>query len=261
MLAYRFGKDSYQDQIRRKDERDLHTMTLSIGSINSIGFVVGVFIIAIGCWWLRSQIQSNPEPFWLSLTFFAFAGQFIRFAEATFRVIATQKTFPGYGRMFFLVALGIVFVLVQAVVMAGHVQMTKRHYTSLLDPHLSSDTLRSLWTEVLLRVTNVDLHPGGYQWLRKMFPANEEPKERSRKLAFAVLSREGVISDGAAGKSLEESETTLLERTRTSDKPITIEALIVPDTRGRTVYWWSYVLLCILSWVAFLVAMTISQPE
>src|SRR6185503_7012646 len=98
-------------------EGDLQTMTLSVELINSIGFVVGVFIIAIGCWWLRCRIQSNPEPFWLSLTFFAFAGQFTRFAEATSRVIGTQKTFPGYGMMFFLVALGVLFVLIQTSVM------------------------------------------------------------------------------------------------------------------------------------------------
>ena len=72
---------------------------------NSTGFVIGVFLIAIGCWWLRLRIESNPDPLWLNLTFFAFAGQFIRFAEATSRVISSQKTFPGYGKMFLLVAI------------------------------------------------------------------------------------------------------------------------------------------------------------
>ena len=143
--------------------------------------------------------------------------------------------------------------------MNGHVQMTKRHYAKRLGPHLKSDSLRALWTEVLLRVTNVDLHPGGYRWLRKMFPFNEEPKERSRGLAFSALSREGAISDGAAAKSLEDSEKALLEITMTSIEPITADNLIVSDTWGRTAYWWSYVVLCVLSWALFLVSMTISQ--
>lgn len=228
-------------------------------SDNSTGFVIGVFLIALICWWLRSRIEFNPDPFWLSLTFFAFAGQFIRFAEATVRVISTHQTFPGYGKMFPLVAVGGVLAVAQTFVMNGHVQMTKRHYTKVLAPHLKSESLRFLWTDVLLRVTNVDLHPGGYKWLRKMFPYNEEPKERSRQLAFSALSREGAISDGAATKSLEDSEATLLKSTITSTEPITADLLIVTDTWGRAAYWWSYVVLCVLSWALFLVSMTISQ--
>lgn len=218
-------------------------MTLSV---NSIGFIVGVFLIALGCWYLRTRIESNPEPFFLSLTFFAFAGQFIRFAEATTLLIATQRVFPGYGKMLILIACGCATVVAQAFVLKVHMQITTAHYTWLLNEHRKPGRNSQVdrWANVLLRITDVDFFPGGYNWIKQFFPTKTEPKLRSRNLALLTLpSKEFRVSPDGTGDGI---NAKLLE---------------VPPTRQRRFYWWSYVVLCALAWLWFLLAMMLSPQN
>lgn len=218
-------------------------MTLSV---NSIGFILGVFLIALLCWYLRTRIESNPEPFFLSLTFFAFAGQFIKFAESTALVIARERVFPGYGKMVILVACGVGTVVAQAYVLKVHMQITTAHYTGLLDQYAKPGHKDHVdrWANVLLRITDVDFFPGGYGWLKQFFPTKTEPKLRSRNLAVLALpSKEFRVSSDGTGDG------------------ITAKLLEVPPTSQRRFYWWSYVALCGLAWLWFLLAMMLSPQN
>ena len=204
--------------------------------VNSIGFIVGVVIIALFCWWLRSKIESDPEPFFLNLTFFAFAGQFIKFAELTFDAIVHGRWLPGFGTLFFLLAGATGLVLAQARVMWWHMQMTSAHYEELLKRKLKKDNHGvERWKTVLLRITGVDLFPGGYRWLKLLYPV--EPRAGSRELAVFALPHDGF-------------------RTK---KGIGANDLVLPVTGERRIYWWLYVLICICSWGLFVYAMIFAQ--
>jgi len=232
-------------------------------SANSIGFIAGVLTIALVCWYIRTRIESNPEPFFLSLTFFAFAGQFIRFAEATSRVIEDKRTFQGWGTMIFYVIVGGLVIAIQAWVMNRHRSLTKHHYRTLLVNGLKPENnltaekrvlLSDSWSEVLLRITDVDLFPRGYAWIKRLFPENDEPKERSRVFALTVLPRdEFIVVDGDNGSASANDGK--------ASKAITLKKLEVPPTLKRHFYWWTYVGLCVFSWILFVRAMGVSQSQ
>lgn len=223
-------------------------------SVNSTGFIVGVFLIALFCWYLRSRIESDPEPFFLGLTFFAFAGQFIRTAEWTSQLIVKGRAFPGYGKILILLGLGLATVIGQAFVMKTHMQLTTAHYAQLLKRnHLkgAQDHQIERWITVLLRITGVDFFPGGYRWLKDFFPTSIEPREKSRRLAVSVLpSKEFRIDPESA--ITQQAEGTTIQSTG-----IAASTLVVPPSLQRSVYWWSYVVLCILSWIWFISVMMV----
>jgi hypothetical protein len=201
-------------------------------STNSVGFIFGLLLIALICWYVRARLEANPEPFFLSFTLFAFAGQFIRSGEWAAKLIFSGVMLPGLGKLFILLGVAGVTVAFQVFVMKAHFDMTRAHYRALLHDHLKSskDNQIDNWATVLLRVTGVDFFPGSYKWL---FPV--EPKEESRRLAISVLpSRD-------------------FNKSR-----ITADSLIVPATPQRKLYWWLYVGLCLLAWLWFVLAMGIA---
>jgi len=215
------------------------TITLSA---NSVAFIGSVLVIALFCWYLRSRIESDPEPFILGLTFFAFAGQFIRTAEWTSEIIVKGRV-PGYGTIVILLLLGLFTFIGQAFVMKTHMLITTDHYAALLRKHHlkpGQDHQIDRWTTVLLRVTDTDFFPGGYRLLKEFLPIKTEPRERSRKLAVSVLPT---------------------KEFRISAEAISAEALIVPASRRRKFYWWLYVVLCILSWTWFIWVMMIPREQ
>jgi len=244
-------------------------------SANSIGFIAGVFMIALICWYIRTLIESNPEPFFLSFTFFAFAGQFIRLAEVTSGMIKERRMFDGWGTMVFCVSIGGLLVFAQKRVMNGHRWITKHHYktvlsTGLVETNNLTREKRLLvvdsWSEVLLRITDVDLFPRGYAWLKRWFPEKEEPKERSREFALTVLPRqEFVVSDGDDESALNFVVADGGEKSQLNNgkqpKPITVNKLEVPPTLKRHLLWWAYVAVCVLSWVLFVGTMSIVEPQ
>jgi hypothetical protein len=201
-------------------------------STNSIGFIFGLFLVAWICWYVRARLEFIPDPFFLSFTFFAFVGQFVRSAEWIARLIFGGVMPPGLGKLFILWGVGFATAAFQVVVMTVHVAMTRAHYRSLLRNHSKSTSQDQLdnWATVLLRVTGVDFFPGSYKWL---FPI--EPKEESRRLAISVLPSTGFDKSG-----------------------IDPDSLIVPATTQRKVYWWLYVALCLLAWLWFVLVMGIA---
>lgn len=207
--------------------------------VNSIGFIGGVLFIALFCWSLRSRIESDPEPFFLNLTFFAFAGQFIKTAELGFEILAHGRWLPGYGSLVILLAVAFGLVTAQARVMWCHMQLTSTYYKMVLARKFKKDHNHAIdrWSVALLRITGVDLFPGGYWWLKLLYPV--EPRASSRELAAFVLPNDGF-------------------RTK---KRIEGEDLKLPDTPQRKAYFWLYVLVCFCSWGLFIYAMIFAQKR
>jgi|ERR1044072_317090 hypothetical protein len=205
--------------------------------VNSVGFLLGVFLIALFCWYLRSRIESDPEPFFLNLTFFAFAGQFIKFAELTADSIIHGRWLPGFGTLLILLGVSTGLVIGQARVMRVHMEMTGKHYRDVLTRKLKRENNHQVerWAIVLLRITGVDLFPGGYRWLKLFSP--EEPRTITRELAVFALPRDGFRSK----------------------KGIAPEDLVLDVTKERRIYWWLYVTICIFSWGLFVYAIIFAQ--
>src|SRR5438552_12533740 len=56
---------------------------VGIITADTIFFILAILIIAILTWIFRNLIESDPDPFLLNLTFFAFVGQAIKTSELT----------------------------------------------------------------------------------------------------------------------------------------------------------------------------------
>lgn len=204
---------------------------------NSIGFIFGILVFAFLCWVLRSKIASDPEPIFLNLTFFAFAGQFIRTAEWIWELIVHGHMLPGFGTLFFLFVAALAFVLLQALVMKKHMDMTTARYNALLKRRLkpAEDHEIDRLAKVLLRITGVDFYPGGYRWLQWFKKGSStEARAKSRELAVSILP----------------------DRLRLKAK-----TLILPKTPQRRFYWWSYVIICLCSWILFVWTIVLTRRK
>ena len=149
---------------------------------SNIWFFSAVLGIAILLWFLRTFVESDPDPFFLNFTFFAFAGQCIRTSE----LLHTKHLQPLHGGLLLGAS---IFVAVQVFVMKKHKRITLEHYKFMLKqaktdgcPEREIDH----WAGVLLRITGVDFHPGGYAWWASLF--DTEPREDRREQAFSILS-------------------------------------------------------------------------
>jgi hypothetical protein len=214
--------------------REAHRM------FNSIGFIFGILVFAFLCWALRSQIESDPEPIFLNLTFFAFAGQFIRTAEWIWELIVHGHMLPGFGTLIYLFIAALVVVILQARVMKMHMDMTTAHYNDLLKKRfrrlrLAHDHEIDRLAKVLLRITGVDFYPGGYLWLQWFKKgSSKEARAKSRDLAVSILP---------VGIRLK------------------AKTLILKKTPQRRFYWWSYVIICLCSWILFVSAIVLTRKK
>lgn len=102
-------------------------------STNPIGFIFGLLLVGLTVWYIRARLESNPEPFFLSFTFFAFAGQFVRSAEWSAKPVFGGVIPPGLGRLWILVGIGAVTAALQVVVMGVHFAMTRAHYRKSIE--------------------------------------------------------------------------------------------------------------------------------
>lgn len=102
--------------------------TSMIEFLSSGWFVVAVFGIALLVWGVRSIAESEPDPFVLNFTFFAFAGQCILTAE-----LGRQEKLN--GTIAGLALLGGITLLAQIFVFRGHVNKTTDHYKILLQKY------------------------------------------------------------------------------------------------------------------------------
>jgi hypothetical protein len=201
---------------------------------STVFFTAAIFLIAVVVWILRSWVESEPDPFFLNLTFFAFAGQCIRTCECI-----RDKKLTGVVAFLWLIALFV--VLSQVIIMKAHKQTTFNHYKDQLKNNKVDDNCSDReidhWADALLQITGVDFSPGHYQWLEDLSVVFTEPREKSRENAFSILPP---------------------NRFRVAPpSTFTAGSLIVPlDKRQRL--WRMYEVVCILSWAVFIAALIFS---
>jgi membrane protein YqaA with SNARE-associated domain len=218
-----------------------YSISLHIGSVlndtsmteflNSGWFVVAIFGIALLVWGVRSIAESEPDPFVLNFTFFAFAGQCVLTAELA-RLDKINGTAAG------LALLGFITLLVQIAVFRGQVYKTTEHYKTLLqkfNPDKYNDAEIDKWAEAIVRITGVDFWPQLYQGWSSSFGSGPRGKRRSQ--ALMVLNNGG-FKCGEGG--------------------LTAEALTVPEDI-RTWPWRFHAFLCFLSWAVFIACMQVAK--
>ena len=208
--------------------------------LSTMVFVLVVFGIALVTWALRLWVESDPDPFVLNLTFFAFAGQCIRTSEFYY-----HDNKSGWLLVLFLIALFL--VLLQSRVLLKHRHKTLDRYRSQLELHKQDNCSPweiEYWAALLLKVTGTDFSPGSYRRLRWLPVLTEifatEPRKRRRIEAVQMLpdshfKKRPTVSSGLNDESLE-----------------------VPPPE-RIVWWKLYCWICVASWVIFIWAIRWSE--
>jgi membrane protein YqaA with SNARE-associated domain len=191
--------------------------------LNSGWFVIAVVGIAVLVWGVRSIAESEPDPFVLNFTFFAFAGQCVLTAELA-KQDKVSATILG------LALAGIIILLAQIFVFRGHFSKTIDHYKELLKKHKPdkyNDAEIERWADVIVRITGVDFWPQLYKGWSKGFGSGPRGKRRSQAL---MMLKEGEFD--------------------CTENGITEEKLTVPEN-DRKWPWRLHAFLCFLSWVVF----------
>jgi uncharacterized membrane protein len=195
-------------------------------SVDLIGFFFGVAAIAPILWALRSVVESQPDPFFLNLTFYAFAGQCIRTGEA----IAT-RTFT--NRLFLLLVLGVLLLILEVFVTKTHEKVTIKHYKSQLRKAKNGEIPEGefdRWAKLLVKISGTDFSPGSYRWLKWLSSLFEvQTKEESKVEAVGILD----------GTQFNKKSEFLTPTGLTVSKP------------EQTLYWLPYILIPVGSWFIF----------
>ena len=200
-------------------------------NLDSIGFAVAVAVIALSLWSLRSLVESEPDPFFLNITFFAFAGQSIRTGEAVGNKAAT-------GSLFLLLLVAVLFLFLQVVIMRAFVRVTIDHYKDQLEKARREgcpDGEIDRWARLLVKISGTDFSPGSYSWLTPIFKG--EPREKSKRQALSILP-----------------DTQFDKRSEW----LTVEGLTI-SASDRSRLWQFYVLIAVGSWMVFVVALFVSR--
>jgi hypothetical protein len=201
-------------------------------------FAVVVFGIALFTWLMRTLVDSDPDPFFLNLTFFAFAGLCIR----AFEFVLTANKSNGFLDLSWYA--GGLVVLLHVFVLKAHMRTTMRHYSQLLTKYRKvgcSDPDIEHWANVLLQITGTDFAPGSYGWLKwllNVFPS--EPREKSRRDAFSILPN------------------THFRKEPLDSPGLTVDSMAVPVDK-RIMLWHWYWITCAASWLIFVVVIWMSQ--
>ena len=201
-------------------------------------YILAVLIIALVVWGVRSKVESDPDPFFLNMTFFAFAGQSVLTADLY------HVTRPS-GLIIFLnlVALGIVFL--ELTVMKAQYSTTKEHYKTRLSENLVGrasilekndgeipkhiqDEIEH-WATILVRITGIDFYPQWYQ-NRLRFGVRGGPREERRRQAVSILPT---------------------DKFEVKKGHITVNALEVEED-SRKWLWRAYVGVFVVSWLLFM---------
>ncbi len=197
----------------------------------TFAFIGAILIIAILTWVLRTLVESDPDPFFLNLTFFAYVGQCIKTGELI-RAECVQRS------IIYLILLATFAVLVQVMIMRTQKRATLAHYKKLLSANKTDKCLDNEiehWAVSLLHVSGIDFHPGYYKWLKLVAFVFTEPREKSREDALSILP------DGHF-------------------KKLSADQLIV-EGEPRMKLWRWYVLICLLSWALFVAAVIVASKK
>lgn len=211
----------------------------TLPSIAPLLFALVLLGIAVFTWFMRALVESDPDPFFLNLTCFAFAGLCIRTGEFMF------DGNRGNG-LLVLALLSALVVFVHVFVLKAHMHTTVAHYQKLLEQYRRDGCENAAiehWARLLLHVTGTDFAPGVYNWLRWIpivFPL--EPREKSRRDAFSLLP-------DAQFRKAPRDENGLSAR------------LMEVPASERTTLWRLYWITCVVLWIIFLVVILLSQKE
>jgi membrane protein YqaA with SNARE-associated domain len=196
-------------------------------------FVGVIFGIALVAWLIRTIFESEPDPFLLNFTFFAFAGQCILTAELV-REGKHEVT------VFVLLVPAAVLLLFQILTIRAQVDRTLEHYQNKLDENKIGDRSPDeigRWATILVRITGVDFYPEFYLRVIKV----GSPRDKRRKQAVSILPPEkfkvGKESNG-----------------------ITSDSLLI-DAKDRQLLWRIYAAICILSWVVFIACILLARQQ
>jgi uncharacterized membrane protein YciS (DUF1049 family) len=183
-----------------------------------IGLAVAVVVIALFLVYLRSNVELQPDPFFLNLTFFAFAAQCIRTVEA-------WQTGRASGLLFFYFAAALVLLFLELAVMKKHERLTISHYEEQLKKANQEVIAKaqqegtekkpwqfgelSRWAKLLVKISGTDFLPGSLKLLALVSMFEGEPKEKSKEDAVSILPDTDFIhsSEHLKAKELNVSET------------------------------------------------------
>ncbi len=197
--------------------------------IDTGGLVAAVLLIALFAWIVRTYAESDPDPFLLNLTFFAFAGQCIRTSELI------GERHPWMGWIVGLATFAALLVMAQSAVIRFQAKRTREHYKVILKANLQvklSPAEIDSWADVLVRITGVDFFPGSfYKWLSKRI--GSAPREDRRQKAVSILPD-------------------------IFFKEVASESLVIPE-ESRRFLWNLYAIICFVSWIAFIVCLLIPR--
>ena len=194
-----------------------------------VWFVIGVIGIALLAWLVRSFAESEPDPFLLNFTFFAFAGQCILTVELI------REGNPR-GIVLGLDLLAVILVIVQILIFQAQTSRTLEHYKDILEKNniggCSPDEMER-WAAALVRITGVDFYPEFYRILSKGLG----PRDKQRKQAVSILPRDKFKCDEGG---------------------VTSATLTIP-AQERKVLWRLYAGICILSWAVFVACILVAR--
>jgi hypothetical protein len=203
-------------------------------NLGSLGFFIAVVVMALLLWFVRSVVESEPDPFFLNLTFFAIAGQCIKTGEEIGKKSATAG-------LSLLLVIGLLLLWIEVLVVRAHVRVTINHYKDQLDkakkPGCPTGEI-DRWAKLLVKISGTDLSPGSYNWLTILFQG-EEPKERSKEQARDILP------DTEFDKE---------------SQYLTVTGLTISDSNPvRKRLWLSYMLIPLGSWFVFCWTLFVSR--
>jgi membrane protein YqaA with SNARE-associated domain len=203
-------------------DKDMLTSLLASGV-----FLMAVLGIAVVAWVVRSFAESDPDPFLLNLTFFAFAGQCILTGELA------RENRAG-GPVLVLLLFAMILVLFQVLTIRNQATKTLEHYRVILQAnHIGRRTSAEIdqWAAVLLRITGVDFYPEF--WSRWSFGIG--PRAARREQAVSILPAD-----------------TFDRQTVTAD-------LLTVPTQQRKGLWRAYAIICALSWFVFILCILVAK--
>ncbi len=206
-----------------------------------------VLILALALWFLRSKrMELQPDPFFLNLTFFAFAAQSIRTLEAWQTGRANSWLWLWWGVGFMLLGL-------ELAVISQHEKLTIMHYEDFLekanlkavDKAEREGTAKipwppgeiNRWAKLMVRISGTDFLLGSLWLLASVF--EDQPKEKSKRDAVSILPTSEFVPPPKDSISRE---------------------LAVPDL-DRKRFGSLYIIFSALSWIVLILALFASRGE
>jgi membrane protein YqaA with SNARE-associated domain len=204
-------------------------------------FLFAVMLIAFLVWLVRANAESDPDPFLLNITYFAFAGQCVLLAELLFEGRGVAIILP--------TVVSLVLVFLQLVILKQQFVVTKEHYKALLKKYYISSSATKItdeqseyWSKVLIRITGIDFYPELYK--KYQMGVKGGPREERRRQAISILPN-------GQFRKIDEDVTT-------TETGFTTEALTVP-VENRQLLWKLYYFTCILTWISFIGSLIYSR--